>query len=112
MEKLYFEKPPTTIIEAPSNYEQSHELAQCPLCNNPNPVLDMHLPVRELGYFFDINLYTCETLCECHFGSETDYIADEVIIKPHKHKFSAKHEILLDSEHLKIYDRTHVKDVW
>ena len=33
-------------------------------------------------------------------------------LKPHKHKFSAKHEILTDAEHLKIYDRTHFKDVW
>ena len=39
------------VIEAPFNYERTHELAQCPLCNNPNPVLDMYMPERYLRYF-------------------------------------------------------------
>jgi hypothetical protein len=105
------EEVPTLIIEAPLNYEQTHELAQCPLCNNPNPFLDMYMPERYLRYF-DICLYTCNTTCDCTFGSDTDPITNKVTIKPHNHKFSAKHEILTDAEHLKIYDRTHFKDVW
>lgn len=69
------------------------------------------MPVRENGYF-NINLYTCETICDCYFGSDTDPLTYDIIVKPHKHKFSVKHEILTDAEHLKIYDRTHVKGVW
>jgi hypothetical protein len=105
------EEAPTMVIKAPPNYEQTHELAQCPLCNSPNPILDMHLPVRWYEYF-DTNLYTCDTRCECHYGAERDPITDKITIKPHKHKFSAKHDILTDASHLKIYDRTHFKDVW
>lgn len=105
------EQPPTMIIDALINYEQTHELAQCPLCNNPNPFLDMYMPERYLRYF-DICLYTCNTTCNCAFGSDTDRITNKVTIKPHKHKFSAKHEILTDAEHLKIYDRTHSQSAW
>src|SRR5215208_4332325 len=94
------EEAPTMVIEAPPNYEQTHELAQCPLCNSPNPILDMRLPVRWYEYF-DINLYNCGTQCECHFGAERDPITDKITIKPHKHKFSVKHEILTDASHLK-----------
>ena len=108
---LRFEEPPTLVIEAPPNYERTHELAKCPLCNNPNPVLDILMPVRYIRYF-DINLYTCETICECRFGSDSDPLTAEVILKPHKHKFSAKHELLKDAGHLKVYDRTHVKGIW
>ena len=42
------------------------------------------------------------------FGSESDPITYNTVIKPHKHKFSAKHT-LTDAEHLKIYDRTHFR---
>jgi hypothetical protein len=61
----------------------------------------MHIPVREHGYF-DINLYVCDTLCNynCDFGREVDPITDEVTIKPNKHKFSVKHELLKDAQHL------------
>jgi hypothetical protein len=73
----------------------------------------MHIPVREFRYF-DINLYVCDTLCECDWNP--DPIKYDVsgleIKKSHSHKFSAKHEFLKDVEHLKIYDRTHIKDVW
>ena len=69
----------------------------------------MHMPVRELR-FFDINLYTCDTICECKTHWDRDPITDE--IKPHKHKFSVKHELLKDAQHLKVYDRTRVRDVW
>jgi hypothetical protein len=99
------------VIAAPLNYERTHKLAECPLCNNPNPYLDMDMKVREYGYF-DICLYTCDTTCDCAFGSDTDPITGKDTLKPHNHKFSAKHEILTDAEHLKIYDRTHFKDVW
>jgi hypothetical protein len=61
----------------------------------------MHVPVREFGYF-DMNLYTCETTCLCAFGAEYDPIINTAELKPHKHKFSVKHEILTDAEHLKI----------
>ena len=71
----------------------------------------MDMKVREYGYF-DLYLYTCDTTCDCVFGSESDPITYNIVIKPHKHKFSAKHEILTDADHLKIYDRTHFKDVW
>jgi hypothetical protein len=108
---MEMEKSPITIIKAPTNYEQTHELMECPLCNNPNPVLDMYMPVREFGYF-DINLYVCNTRCEYHFGTGYDITAGRMIVKSHKHKFSVKHEILTDAQHLKIYDRTHVEDVW
>jgi hypothetical protein len=108
---IKYEEAPTLIIEAPPNYEQTHELTHCPLCNNPIPVLDMHVPIREFGYF-DMNLYTCETMCQCAFGAEYDPITDTTELKPHKHKFSVKHEILTDAEQLKIYDRTHVKNPW
>jgi hypothetical protein len=94
---MKMEKPPTMIIKAPLNYEIPHELLKCPLCNNPNPILDMYIPVREYGYF-DINLYTCSTICGCGCGRA--------------HMFSVKHEILTDAQHLKVYDRTHVEDVW
>lgn len=83
------EEPPTIVIKAPHNYERTHELTECPLCKSPDPYLDMYLPVREFGYF-DLNLYVCSN----------------------GHKFSAKHEILKDAEHLKIYDRTHLRDIW
>jgi ssDNA-binding Zn-finger/Zn-ribbon topoisomerase 1 len=105
------EETPTMVIEAPFNYERTHELAQCPLCNNPNPVLDMYMPERYLGYF-DIKLYSCNTICNCNFYSDFDPITTKVTLKPHNHKFSAKHELLSDADHLKIYDRTHFKDVW
>ena len=101
----------TMIIDAPINYERTHTLAECPLCNSPNPYLDMHMEVREFGSF-DICLYTCSTLCDCAFGSETDPIIHKDTLKPHKHKFSIKHELLRDADHLKIYNRTHFKDVW
>ena len=105
------EQPPTMVIDAPIKYEHDHKLANCPLCDRPNPYLDMDMKVREYGYF-DLNLYTCDTTCDCGFGMETDPITSRVKLKPHKHKFSAKHEILTDADHLKIYDRTHFKDVW
>ena len=105
------EQPPTMVIDAPINYEHTHKLANCPLCDRPNPYLDMDMKVREYGYF-DLNLYTCNTVCDCGFGMETDPITSRVKLKPHKHKFSAKHEIVTDADHLKIYDRTHFKDVW
>jgi hypothetical protein len=105
------EETPTMVIAAPLNYERTHKLAECPLCNNPNPYLNMDMKVREYGYF-DICLYTCNTTCDCAFGSDIDPITGEDTLKPHNHKFSAKHEILTDAEHLKIYDRTHFKDVW
>ena len=53
-----------------------------------------------------------DTTCDCGFGSESDPITYNMVTKPHNHKFSAKHEILTDADHLKIYDRTHFKDVW
>jgi C4-type Zn-finger protein len=109
--EIKYEEPPTAVIDAPSNYEQFHELENCPLCNRPDPNLHTHMPVREFGYF-DINLYVCNTLCECRFGSKTDPITNMTEIRPHKHKFSVKHEILTDAKHLKIYDRTHVNGVW
>ena len=93
------EEPPTMVIKAPNRYEQTHLLTECPLCHIPNPHLEMHMPVREFGYF-DTNLYTCNTVCGCSRGCD----------RPHK--FSAKHELLRDAGHLKIYDRTHFKDVW
>lgn len=96
------EEPPSMVVKASSDYERTHELSECPLCNTlkrdaSNPFLDMHMKVREFGYF-DINLYSCNNLCGCGCG------------KPHK--FSTKHELFQDAEHLKIYDRTHIKDVW
>ena len=69
------------------------------------------MKVREYGYF-DACLYTCDNTCDCAFGSDTDPIPGIDTLKPHNHKFSEKHEILTDAEHLKIYDRTHFKDVW
>ena len=105
------EEAPTKVIVAPLNYERTHTLAECPLCNSPKPRLDMHMPVREFRYF-DICLYTCNTVCNCDFNSDTDPITTKVTIKPHNHKFSAKHELVTDADHLKIYDRTHFKDVW
>lgn len=90
-------KDTSLIIKAPYNYEQSHELTECPICHNPNPFLDMHMPVRDFGYF-DINLYTCETVCGCGCGKS--------------HKFSVKHEFLRDAEKLKVYDRTHTQGAW
>jgi hypothetical protein len=93
------EEPPTMIIEAPKYYEKTHMLTECPLCHNPDPYLDMHMRVREFGYF-DINLYACSTVCSC------SPVCDKV------HKFSAKHELLRDVRNLKIYDRTHFKNVW
>jgi len=106
------EEPPTRIITAPPNYERTHTLEECPLCRSPNPRLEMDMKVRDYGYF-DLNLYTCSgNACNCDFGSDTDLITNKVTIKPHNHKFSAKHEILTDADHLKIYDRTHFKVVW
>jgi hypothetical protein len=105
------EETPTMVIAAPPNYERTHTLAECPLCHSPDPYLDMHMPERYLSYF-DICLYTCNTTCDCAFGSDTDPITGKDTLKPHNHKFSAKQEILTDAEHLKIYDRTHFKDVW
>jgi hypothetical protein len=83
------EEAPTKVIDAPHSYEQTHKLAECPLCNRPNPILDMHMQVREFD-FFDASLYICAN----------------------GHKYSTKHKILNDAEHLKIYDRTNVKGVW
>lgn len=104
---------PDIIINAPPNYEQTHELRQCPLCDRPYPFLNMYLPVREFGFgYFDICLYTCDAVCECVFGAYHDPINYSIEIKPHNHKFSVKHEILFDSDHLRIYDRTHQKGVW
>jgi len=105
------QEPPTLIIKTPPNYEQTHELSHCPLCNHPNPTLDMYLPVREFAYF-DMGLYTCETTCHCLFDADDNPLYDEPEIKPHKHKFSIKHDLLLDADHLKVYDRTHQKGVW
>ena len=79
------------IINAPPNYEQTHELRQCPLCDRPNPFLNMYIPVREWDYF-DICLYTCDTVCECVYGADRDPINYDIKIKPHSHKFSVKHE--------------------
>ena len=104
-------QPPTMIIDAPPNYEQTHELLECPLCDCPNPFLNMYIPVREWDYF-DICLYTCDTFCECEYDAGRDPINYDIKIKPHNHKFSVKHELLWDSERLKIYDRTHQKGVW
>jgi hypothetical protein len=87
----------TLVIETPRYYERTHILAKCPLCESPNLNLHLYMPVREFG-FFDINLYNCNTICGCDCG------------KPHR--FSAKHELLRDAGHLKIYDRTHVKGAW
>jgi len=95
------EETPTMVIRAPLNYENTHELAECPLCNAPNPYLDMHLPVREYGSF-DMNLYICETVCTCNFSSDIDPITNEVKLKPHNHKFSVKHELFTDADNLKI----------
>jgi hypothetical protein len=91
------EELPTMVIETPKYYERTHTIAECPLCHNPNPYLHMHMPVREFG-FFDINLYDCNTVCECGCGRPL--------------RFSIKHELLRDAGRLKIYDRTHVKSVW
>ena len=103
---------PTMVIEAPPNYIRTHDLAECPLCNGPNPVLDIHIPVREFG-FFDICLYTCNTDCGCDWNPGREYAVDgSEIEKPHNHKFSVKHEILIDAQNLRIYDRTHFRDVW
>jgi hypothetical protein len=105
------EKPPTLIIKAPPNYEQNHELSHCPLCNQPDPTLEMYLPVREFAYF-DMALYTCETACLCLFEADINPLYDKPKIKPHRHKFSIKHDILLDASYLKVYDRTHQRGVW
>jgi hypothetical protein len=92
------QEPPSITIKAPYDYERTHELMECPLCNGASkPFRDMHMKVREFGYF-DLNLYSCSNHCKCGCG------------KPHK--FSAKHELYYDAEHLKIYDRTHIKDIW
>lgn len=96
------QEPPSMTITAPFNYERTHELVECPLCNilgrdASSPFLDMHMEVREFGYF-DLCLYSCNNLCGCGCG------------KPHK--FSTKHELYQDAEHLKIYDRTHITDIW
>jgi hypothetical protein len=107
----YASTTPTMVIDAPLNYEHTHYLAKCPLCNRPDPFMDMYLPVREFHYF-DTCLYTCDTVCECEFGAYHDPIDDSVEIKPHNHKFSVKQELLFDSNHLKIYDRTHQKGAW
>jgi len=104
--------PPTMVIAAPPNYERTHTLTECPLCHSPNPRMDMYMPERYLRYF-DICLYTCcGKACDCAYGSHTDPITGEDTLKPHSHKFSAKHEILTDAEHLKIYDRTHTQSAW
>jgi hypothetical protein len=104
---------PDIIIHTPSNYELTHELHQCPLCDRPNPFLLMYMPVREFSFrYFDICLYTCDTFCKCVYGANRDPINYDIKIKPHNHKFSVKHEILFDSDHLEIYDRTHQKGVW
>jgi hypothetical protein len=98
-ERTKQEETPSVIIDTPLNYENTHELAECPIssCHSPNPHLDMYMPVRDFGYF-DINLYTCVNTCACGCGKF--------------HKFSVKHDILKDVEHLKVYDRTHIKSVW
>jgi hypothetical protein len=107
------EPAPDMIIQAPANYERTHRLLECPFCHSPNPILDMDMQVRELGHYFDACLYTCSGVCcECHFGSEYDPINGKTTIKPHHHKFSVKHEVLIDAECLKVFDRTHVKDIW
>jgi hypothetical protein len=74
---------PTMVIDVPINYEHAHELTKSPLykCNRPNPSLDMDMKVREYGYF-DLNLYTCDTTCDCAFRSDTDPITNKVTIKP------------------------------
>lgn len=96
------EEPPTMIIDAPLGYERNHQLKECPLCNRPDPLLVIHIPVRSLRYF-DINLYSCETHCQC---------SNSCLDLHRLHRFSAKHDFLKDASHLKIYDRTHKKGVW
>ena len=46
---------PDLIIYTPPNYEQTHVLQECPLCDCPDPVLNMYIPVREMG----ISIYAC-----------------------------------------------------
>jgi hypothetical protein len=93
------EEAPTMVIEASLNYEKTHELAEYPLCHRSNPYLDMYMPIREFGYF-DVNLYVCNTICGCSHDCGK------------AHRFSAKHDLLNDAEHLKIYNRTYIKGVW
>jgi hypothetical protein len=108
------EEQPDKIIKAPPNYEQTHCPPECPFCHSPNPTLDMDMKVREFGRYFDINLYTCKTVCECGWNpGPIKYAVDgSEIRKTHTHKFLVKHEFITNAGYLKVYDRTHFKDVW
>jgi hypothetical protein len=43
---------------------------------------------------------------------EFDFFDASLYFCANGHKYSTKHKILKDAEHLKIYDRTNVKGVW
>jgi hypothetical protein len=55
-----------------------------------------------------------DTVCDCGWNpGPVKYAVDgSEIKKPHNHKFSVKHEMVTDAEHLKVFDSTHIKDVW
>ena len=50
-------QPPTMIIDAPPNYEQTHKLLECPLCDCPNPFLNMYILVQGVGLFRYMPVY-------------------------------------------------------